>query len=221
MVTADPSPQAVASAGFDRPVFDSQQCFRHLMDASAHPGTLYSVGLNPAAPATLSPVTASIALTLCDVDCTLWLCERTEGENRESATWLQFQTGCNVTKTRRKADFAFVQLTETGADALAYIDEFSIGTADYPDQSATIVVTVDSLTGGSQPLTLSGPGIDGKQSFSPLSFTEELADLLIANHSRFPLGLDFIFCDSQSLVFIPRSCHVERGTSSGKEDSEA
>ena len=58
--------------GFADPVHDSQQTFRALLDALAQPG-LYQTTVAVAPPAGLTPSCAAAALTLLDLETTVWL----------------------------------------------------------------------------------------------------------------------------------------------------
>lgn len=200
-------------AGFQQPVFDSQRCFRTLMDAFAHPGTIYPVEVNFNAPQGISSVAAAIALTLSDADCSVWLCDSTLAKFENLPAWLQFQTDCVVVSSPKQADFVYMDLVDARAESsldrrLQHLTQFRTGTAEYPDRSATLILTLDSLAGGEKTLQLSGPGIMDKQLLSPGSLPDDLLLSLEKNHAQFPLGLDYIFCDQSSIAVVPRSSKV-------------
>ncbi|MBN3855605.1 phosphonate C-P lyase system protein PhnH, partial [Paraburkholderia sp. Ac-20340] len=100
--------------------------------------------------------------------------------------------------------FAYVH----DAAALPPLDAFACGTAESPEQSATVFVRVDSLTGGA-PLTLSGPGIETTQSFTPAGLPARFWQERAALAPLFPCGIDFYFVCGAQLVGLPRTTCVE------------
>ena len=109
--------------------------------------------------------------------------------------WLTFHTGARFVGAQEAA-FAI----GTWA-ALAPVDRFAIGTPEYPDRAATLIVETDVLKAeGSR---LRGPGIDGQ---ALLTLPETAA--FVANRALFPLGFDTLLtCDAQ-LAGVPRSTIV-------------
>ena len=180
---------AALGAGFADPPRDGARAFRALMDAMARPGRIVTVdgidapGLSPAAAATL--------LTLADGDAPVHLA----GSARTAEGWLAFQTGAPLVG---KPDCAFA--VGPWAD-LAPLDPYAIGTPDYPDRSATLIVEMAELTTDGP--TLTGPGIADT---ARLSLPDP--DALRANAARFPLGLDLILCAGDRIAALPRSTRI-------------
>ncbi|WP_316013627.1 phosphonate C-P lyase system protein PhnH [Roseobacter sp. HKCCA0434] len=175
--------------GFGNPAHDGARAFRALLDAMARPGRI--VTAQAAAAPGLSPAAATVALTLCDPDTPVHLA----GEAVRAAEWIGFHCGA-PRATQSACTFAF------GAwDALTPLAPYPIGTSDYPDRSATLVVEVPTLSGEGPRLT--GPGIDGE---TTLSLPD--AGALRANAAGFPLGLDFIFTCGDRLACLPRSTRI-------------
>ena len=82
---------------------------------------------------------------------------------------------------------------------------FSVGSAEYPDRSATLITEMESLVcEGSDACRLTGPGI---RDFSALCLPD--AALMQANAALFPLGLDFILTSDSSVAALPRSTKIE------------
>jgi alpha-D-ribose 1-methylphosphonate 5-triphosphate synthase subunit PhnH len=86
-------------------------------------------------------------------------------------------------------------------DALAPLSVYYIGTSDYPDRSATLIVECETLEAAGA--TLAGPGI---KTHAAMSLPE--TEAFQANHALFPLGLDFIFTSGSQLAALPRSTEV-------------
>ncbi len=63
---------------------------------------------------------------------------------------------------RSAAQFAFVE----AGQSLPPLSSLALGTQDYPDRSATLVVELPSLTGGAS-LSARGPGIQSEQTIAP------------------------------------------------------
>ena len=81
------------------------------------------------------------------------------------------------------------------------VPDFSRGTAEYPDRSATLIVETDELTDAGA--VLRGPGIKDQ---AALSLPE--AQAFQVNARLLPLGLDFIFTSGARLAALPRSTKV-------------
>ncbi len=188
--------------GFADPVRSSQSVFRCVMNALARPGSIETVTDDVGALAPLMPVTAALALTLCDHDTPVWLDGTFTGEP-QIAAWLRFQTGAPLTNDTRHAAFAFIS---SGA-ALPAFDTFTLGTPDYPDRSTTLVVQVDSLDEGPE-FVLSGPGIRGTSTLRASGLPSDFAARMQVNHASFPLGVDVLLMSGARFVALLRSTHV-------------
>jgi alpha-D-ribose 1-methylphosphonate 5-triphosphate synthase subunit PhnH len=79
---------------------------------------------------------------------------------------------------------------------------FPLGTPEYPDRSATLIVDLPALSATGARLT--GPGI---RDTAALSLPDPAA--FAANGAGFPLGLDFILCAGDRLAGLPRTTRVE------------
>ncbi len=168
----------------------SAKAFRAILDVLAHPGKIAEIsGATPPAP--MSVAAGSLLLTLCDPETPVWISRSLQ--NDAVIGWLQFHTGAPVVTDRAKAMFAIGDWQE-----LAPITDFAIGTAEYPDRSATLIVEMSKLV--SQGAKLRGPGI---QDVASLNLPENKA--FADNASLFPLGLDFFFTANSSIAALPRS----------------
>lgn len=194
---------APLAAGFADPVHDAQRCFRTIMNAMARPGSLQDLeagDLNPPAP--LSAVAAAIALTLFDYDTPVWL-DKPFARSEAVKTFLRFHTGAPIVSEPVEAAFALI------ADPahLSSLGKFHQGTLEYPDRSATLILTGQTLTNDG-PVHLSGPGIETETAFSAEPFSPAFWDQMKANNTQFPRGVDLIFAGSAELAALPRSTTV-------------
>ena len=180
------------SGGFDDPATHSARAFRSIMEAMARPGTLQNVdGATPPAP--LSPAAAAVLLTLSDTETPVFLAGDTNCEAVQA--WLAFHTGAPLVGP---SDCMFAVGTW---NALSPLSAYPIGTSEYPDRSATLIVECSDLTNSGANLT--GPGIKDK---ATLSLPE--AKAFQTNRALFPLGLDFIFTSGDCLASLPRTTDV-------------
>jgi alpha-D-ribose 1-methylphosphonate 5-triphosphate synthase subunit PhnH len=143
---------SAAGTGFRDPVLDSQDTFRHLLDAMARPGKIHQLTNLPQTPAPLYPAAAAACLTLLDLDTPLWVDEAAGAP--QVVEFLRFEIGCHLANEPGRAAFALIAEPEK----MPRLARFAQGTAEYPDRSVTLIIQVDEL-GGQAGKTLKGPGI--------------------------------------------------------------
>ncbi|MBX2884842.1 MAG: phosphonate C-P lyase system protein PhnH [Granulosicoccus sp.] len=178
--------------GFKEPAVDAAHAFRAVMEAMSRPGSIHLVaGARPPAP--LSMAAGVCLLALCDHETGIFLAG--SHDHLQVREWIGFHTGAPIT------DAATCQFALGTWESLPAMDHFPIGTAEYPDRSATVLVELQELTLNGA--TLSGPGIKDTVS---LSLPELLA--FQKNHRLYPLGLDFLFTQDDRLAALPRSTEV-------------
>ena len=184
--------QALAlEGGFANAPIDASHAFRGIMTAMALPGTIRKVaGAVPPAP--LGVAAGSALLTLCDPDTPLFLAP--SFDRKDLRDWITFQTGAPFVAA---ADAIFA----VGGWEELSLGDFPIGTSEYPDRSATLIVEMPHLVAEGTPLR--GPGI---REASALSLPETHA--FQRNAALFPLGLDFIFTCGDRLAALPRTTRV-------------
>lgn len=183
---------ALASGFADVPI-DAAHTFRAALQAMARPGRIERVQ-DTTPPLPLSAAAGALLLTLCDPETPLHLA----GDHDCTAVreWVTFHCGSPLID-RSGAAFAIGMWS-----ALMPCSDYAIGTAEYPDRSATMVVEVDHLEPSGPRLT--GPGIHDHVRLS-LPETEAFQ----ANAVLFPLGLDFFFTSGNRLAALPRTTRVE------------
>ena len=108
--------------------------------------------------------------------------------------WITFHTGAPFVSAR-EAVFALGRWEDFDLTALP------VGTSEYPDRSATLIVEMDSLAQAGA--TLSGPGIATTAQLN----LPDIATFQF-NAALFPLGLDFYFTCGAQLAALPRSTKV-------------
>ena len=175
----------------DAPV-DAAVAFRAALDAMSRPGVVHEVS-GAEAPAPMSCAASVLALTLCDLDTPVWLGASLDVQAVRD--WFRFHTGAPLAD-RADAVFAFGRW-----DELVPVTDFRIGSPEYPDRSATLIVETEGL---GQTHRLTGPGI---QKHAMLTVPD--AKVFRQNASLFPLGLDFFLCAGARLAAVPRTGQVE------------
>jgi len=194
--------QDILLCGFDDPVDASGRAFRSLLNAMAHPGTVFPVQGPREFPSVLSDAASAVLLTLCDYATPVWLSDSLTVPDVQS--YLRFHTAAPIIAAPARAAFAVL---DKGFEPLM-AGRFSPGTQDYPDRATTVIVEVESF-GDGESATLSGPGIEATTTLGvsglPLSFWEDMQ----TNNAGFPLGIDVILTARGELCAIPRSITIE------------
>lgn len=175
--------------GFTNAPHQSAYAFRAALNALSRPGMIETLtGATPPAP--LSVAAGVLVLTLCDRTTSLHLAG--EYDCAALRDWVTFHTGAPLVRAE-DAHFAL------GAWGDLAEDRFAIGTAEYPDRAATLIVEMPILTATGARLT--GPGIDVS---ARLSLPEGFR-----NRADFPLGLDCFFTCGDRIAALPRSTKIE------------
>jgi alpha-D-ribose 1-methylphosphonate 5-triphosphate synthase subunit PhnH len=181
------------SGGFANPPADASRAFRAAMTAMARPGTIVDVA-DIQAPDGLSIAAATLLLTLCDHETPLMLAP--DVDRPALRQWIAFHLGAPIVG-RGGAMFAI-----GGWDALLPLADYAVGTPEYPDRSATLIVEMPELTNTGARLT--GPGI---RTEAHISLPD--ASALAARGPAFPLGLDLFLTSGRRLAALPRTTRVE------------
>ncbi len=191
------------AGAFSDPVFQSQSVFRSLMDAMARPGTIMPLGPSAMPPEPLGAGAGAIALTLCDDGTPVWL---TNALLQSSVpAWLSFHTSASVTDVKPEARFVFIE----AGGLVPGFDQFALGTQEYPDRSATLVLEIASLDGGSE-FVADGPGIKGETIIAPIGLPEIFLTLWRENRAQFPRGVDLILVSGTNVLCLPRTTKLRR-----------
>ena len=189
------SANAAYGGGFSEPAVDSARAFRAAMNVMAKPGEIRDLA-TAQPPAPLSVAAGTLLLTLCDPETGVYLAGACD--TAEVRGWLAFHTGAPVVAAE-EADFAVGSWAE-----LLPLDAYRIGTPEYPDRSATLIVEMEALE--AKGATLRGPGIKDS---AQLSLPD--ASALAGNAMLYPLGLDFFFTCGGRVAALPRSTTISEG----------
>ncbi|MEC9435653.1 MAG: phosphonate C-P lyase system protein PhnH [Pseudomonadota bacterium] len=192
------APASALEGGFAAPPRDAARAFRALLGALSRPGTLHALG-TATPPAPFPPAAGALALTLCDAETPVWLAPDLRGPGLTA--WLTFHCNAPLVEDPAEAAFAF------GAPAAlaGALDAFAIGSAEYPDASATLVALLDGFAG--EALTLAGPGIDGTARLA-VPDAAAVAALHAPNAALFPQGRDLFLVAGELVAGLPRSTRI-------------
>jgi alpha-D-ribose 1-methylphosphonate 5-triphosphate synthase subunit PhnH len=185
--------------GFADPVRDAQACFRAVLDAMAHPGRIVRMPSTVPGPTPLGPAASAVALSLCDIDTPVWL----DAKSATAANYLAFHCGAPLAGMPGDAGFAFV----ADAAALPPLDQFALGTDEYPERSTTLVIGVSDLVSDSG-ARLRGPGIRDEARLGAIELPARFWTERAALAELSPRGLDILFVCGDALAALPRSTRV-------------
>jgi alpha-D-ribose 1-methylphosphonate 5-triphosphate synthase subunit PhnH len=188
--------------GFADPVLDSQQTFRVLLDAMAHPGRVVEVPGAETAPEPLHPATAAVCLTLADFETPLWL--DAGATTLEALAYLRFHCGCRLVDAPEQGRFALI--SEPGG--MPPLTAFDLGSDEFPERSATLLVQVETLVAG-RGRRLTGPGIRTEARLEARGLPEAFWRDFRRNHALFPRGVDVLLTAGRQLAALLRTTAVE------------
>ena len=187
-----PSLSAVAAA--------EQATFRALLSAMARPGTV--VHLAHRRPEDGAWASALVVLqSLLDHEVTFSVLTA-DGYPREQ---LLRRTGSRITEVET-ADF----ILAAGDAAEEAIRRAKDGDLEYPDASATVVLSCDTVGGGPLRLLLAGPGVNGTATLAVGGVGAAAFENLRERNVAFPLGVDVILAGQDgNAACIPRSTRID------------
>lgn len=169
-----------------------QTHFRILLEAMSRPGSVQTLSITPQAGPTALAVLATLldgAVSLADPHGLL-----------SEQDWAMLQT---QQKPATEAEYIICNGATT--------PDFTplLGTLQSPEQSATIVLMVESLSQGDTSIRLSGAGINGTRKCSLQGLNPEWLNCREDWVCSFPLGVDLILVDGKEVMAIPRTSRIE------------
>jgi alpha-D-ribose 1-methylphosphonate 5-triphosphate synthase subunit PhnH len=188
--------------GFQDPVHDTQAVFRTLLDTLSRPGTIGAVeNVLPEVRATRAePAAFAALLALCDYATPVWLAQA----DTALSSALRFHTSAPLVDEPAQAAFAYIH----DADCMPPLASFSLGDAEAPEHSVTLLIRVEALTGGAL-VVLSGPGIRHTATIAPRGLPEHFWRERAALAPLFPCGIDCYLVCGDSLIGLPRTTEAK------------
>ncbi len=193
---------AALKPGFSDPSAESARCFRVLLNAMSRPGLVQPITAGLPSAGGLNPASVMIALTLCDHESPVWL-DASAGD--EAADYIRFHCGAPITADTSAAAFGFF----AACPDRHVLNSFAIGSPDYPDASATLVIQVEDLSNGPDGVMLTGPGIETVHRLAATGLPDGFWTWLNTSDRSFPLGIDIILAGPNCLTALPRTVRVE------------
>ena len=188
------------SGGFENAPAQCASVFRAVLMATARPGKEYEIPYKLRPPSLLSSTTAAVVLSLVDQDTPLWLAPALT--NRHVNSYLKFHTQAPLVEDQASSTFGVFPSTQRPG-----LSDFSVGTIEYPDRSATLILQIDE-TAAPTTVCMEGPGIEHRLTLSLPGLDKDFWRFVQTNHQLYPRGLDFLFCLSDGIVACPRSSKV-------------
>ena len=178
--------------GFANAPHEASTAFRGAMRAMAMPGTI-EVLSGADGPAPLSCAASTLLLTLCDPETPLYLAGGCDVPAVRA--WITFHTGAPLV-----GPDAAMFAVGPWADLMP-CSAYGIGTPEYPDRSATLIVEMSALENDGA--CLSGPGIQSEAflNLPDIQFSK-------ANAALYPLGIDLFLTHGDRVAALPRTTKV-------------
>lgn len=187
--------------GFTDAPIESAQAFRKVMNVMAKPGVIEDLAI-ASPPEPLSVAAGTLLLTLCDAQTPIFLVG--EYDTPAVREWITFH--CNAPFS----DAPSCMFALGDWQDLLPLDQYPIGTSEYPDRSATLVVEMHELKPEGH--ELSGPGI---KTTSQLSLPN--LEHFQRNGLFYPLGLDFYFTHDDKIAALPRTTKIIGESNNARE----
>lgn len=187
-------------AGFKQPVQDAQNVFRATLQALSEPGLWQQLALQDALDG-LNVATWSVLQAVLDGEMRLYIAPELKTE--KILQNVLFHCGCRVVDDASEADFLVVDVTY--AQNMDW-RQLKRGSERSPEQSATMLVQLDD-NDQEMPTLWQGPGILNQRLVSlPI---DKAFCLQRASALSFPLGVDVVFTQNNSLLGLPRITQVQ------------
>ena len=178
----------------------AQDVFRVLLDCMAQPGKVGQLQLENSDSGDDDKILAVLE-SLVDQEVAVWVCP---GLSERIG-----QTLLSRTRVRQahlsQADYVVADR----AGLPAAISGARIGSIEYPDEGATLIISCNSLADGPVELTLSRPGVSGTAQLRVAGVPGGDFQALAERNADFPLGLDLTLVSWDGMVAcIPRSTQI-------------
>jgi alpha-D-ribose 1-methylphosphonate 5-triphosphate synthase subunit PhnH len=180
-----------------------QQVFRALVQGFSRPGTIHTIPSDPSFQ-TCQFVSAASSVLRCLLDHEVTFA--VHGFDEGVTEHILRVTGSQVGSVNQ-ADYILCS-PDHFADV---IDQARTGTDEYPDHSATIIVTCLALASSSNGLVLTGPGIESQHRLRVPGVDPNVFETLRHVNQDYPLGIDVVLVSPErTIVCIPRTITIER-----------
>jgi alpha-D-ribose 1-methylphosphonate 5-triphosphate synthase subunit PhnH len=177
---------------------DAQLVFRAVLEALARPGTAMTLPENP-----LRTLTAAVVPVFALADLGTGVCVLEHADERWSDV-VSTATGAPLWPAELARLVAAVRpVTE------AEVRDFARGTAAAPGAAALVSLAVDDVVGGPRQWRMSGPGIDGVTTLSPVGLPPGFVAARNEAVAGYPAGIDVLLVTRDGrVVGVPRTTAI-------------
>lgn len=173
-----------------------QRTFRTVVDCMAKPGKVGRISTESS-----SGSDSGAAVTLCRCLLDHEVSVAVVGFDPSLSEYILRVTGSRVADLF-EADF----IVASEFEALAAVEHAKIGSDEFPDASATIILACDRIGAGPVQLELSGPGVPSVRSLSLDGLDPELLESILDRNADYPLGIDVILVSAAGdIACLPRT----------------
>lgn len=179
-------------------VHDAQTVFRQLLSAMSNPGQIKSIAEEAGKFHHVYAVLTAIGCTMLDNEESMYVEKNPQ----------LFQELHDLTMAKegdlRTADYLFLSSEMNYGSMAEILKNAKKGTYENPQDSATVVILCQELSGKSQ-MTLTGPGVDKAITLAVNQYLKTIVGLRQQQDTEYPLGVDLIFADPHGdILGIPR-----------------
>jgi alpha-D-ribose 1-methylphosphonate 5-triphosphate synthase subunit PhnH len=185
-------------------VLDAQRGFRAMLGALARPGTVLRMPAAPQVAPGVDPRLAQIAHVLLDREVTFATVDAAP-----LAQYLSTATGSRWVDAET-ADYVFA----CGASPLGALARLQVGTPEFPEAGATVVLSVEVLCAApagarGMGVVLSGPGIESETGVGIDGLHRENLETFARRNADYPLGIDmFLVSALGDVLGLPRTVRL-------------
>jgi alpha-D-ribose 1-methylphosphonate 5-triphosphate synthase subunit PhnH len=183
------------------PVHDTQAIFRITLDALARPGSVKQLPI-AARGAPGNAWVAGVLIALLDGEISLAV----QGvQDAEAVTRFVVQRTTARVVTVEEADFVLADAATIDPE---FLSRLKMGSLEFPDDSATLILQVSSLLQG-RALTVVGPGIPEEMTIQVGADSAGWVGARRGLERLYPRGIDILLVDDDGrLAALPRSTHI-------------
>jgi len=167
-----------------------QVAFRCLVEAFSRPGQINAL------PECNHNTAIAVLATLVDGESSL----SDPYQLLDNSDWLRLQI-----KSAAPEQAAFIVCE--GSRAVDF--EPNLGTLASPEHGATLVLTLDALSGGDSHYQLTGPGIQHAIQIAPQGLNKSWFTRRKHWNSAFPLGVDMLLTSAEGILALPRTTLIK------------
>ena len=184
-------------------IHDTQKVFREMLSALANPGTIGSITDEVKKFDRKEGALAILGCVVLDNEKSMYV-----EKNPRLEEIIHDLTLCRE-ESLENADYIFLSSEMNYASIEEIFKNVKWGTYADPQESATIFIFCNSME-GTEPVVLSGPGVDGVKMIKTNSYIKNILEIRQKLKIEYPLGIDlFLLTEDGKIMGIPRLCKMD------------